>query len=72
MYCIYSIGTNNTGYKYTYKTDSEQPEQAQIEYGDGDKVVNAESLRVCQQWKRDGQPVFGGDLIGLMTRESQK
>jgi hypothetical protein len=56
MHCIYSIGHNNTEYKYTYSTDSEQS-QPQIEYGDGDHTVNAESLRVCQQWKQAGQPV---------------
>jgi hypothetical protein len=56
MYCIYGIGTNNTEYKYTYSTDSAEFEP-QIEYGDGDQSVNAQSLRVCQQWKWDGHTV---------------
>jgi hypothetical protein len=68
MHCVYSIGTNNTEYNYVYNTDSEQSEsEPQIEYGDGDNVVNAQSLRVCQQWKRDGQPVYGEIILLIIN-----
>lgn len=47
--CMYSTGVK-TAERLVFKTDSfdETPE---LIYGDGDGMVNAKSLRICEQWQ---------------------
>lgn len=64
MHCIYSVGANNTGAQFlVHHSDPEEQQQdkqqqrVETVWGDGDGAVNAQSLRVCQQWLEQGNPV---------------
>ena len=54
MHCVYSIGRNNTEVMLEYASLNDPKPRATL--GDGDGIVNAESLRVCEQWKTQGHP----------------
>jgi hypothetical protein len=68
MHCIYSVGQNNTDYKYEYSsTSGESPKR--IEMGEGDGTVNAESLRICKEWKEMGHYVEVKEFVDMKHTE---
>ena len=54
MHCFYGHGTRNTPSRYILK----RGEKPMVEMGDGDGLVNIESLRICAIWKQMGFPVI--------------
>ena len=68
MHCIYSVGKNNTEYKYEYSSTSEKSPNI-IEMGEGDGTVNAESLRICKEWKEKGHSVEVKEFMELKHTE---
>ena len=54
-YCFYGLGFP-TPLTYVYDADLPDAQPTAIIYGEGDGVVNEQSLEVCQQWANSSYP----------------